>query len=105
MGTAIVKWKDEYKEDFINLSIEWLEKYLKDIADINIDAYIIADIGVLSLVKKISPKKEIHISTQASIVSAEGANMYASLGAKRVVLSRELTFDEIADIRKNTPPD
>ncbi len=82
-----------------------LEKYLKDIADIDIDAYIIADLGVLSLVKKISPTKEIHISTQASIVSAEGANMYASLGAKRVVLSRELTFDEIRKIRRDTNPD
>ena len=82
-----------------------LEKYLKDIADIDIDAYIIADLGVLSLVKKISPKREIHISTQASIVSAEGANMYASLGAKRVVLSRELTFDEIRKIRRDTNPD
>ncbi len=82
-----------------------LEKYLKDIADIDIDAYIIADMGVLSLVKKISPKKEIHISTQASIVSAESANMYASLGAKRVVLSRELTFDEIRKIRRDTNPD
>ena len=82
-----------------------LEKYLKDIADIDIDAYIIADLGVLSLVKKISPDREIHISTQASIVSAEGANMYGALGAKRVVLSRELTFDEIRKIRRDTNPD
>lgn len=82
-----------------------LEKYLKDIADIDIDAYIIADLGVLSLVKKISPKKEIHISTQAGVVSAEGANMYGTLGAKRVVLSRELTFDEIRSIRRDVSPD
>ncbi len=82
-----------------------LEKYLKDIADIDIDAYIIADLGVLSLVKKISPNREIHISTQASIVSAEGANMYGALGAKRVVLSRELTFDEIRKIRRDVNPD
>lgn len=82
-----------------------LEKYLKDIADIPLDAYIIADLGVLSLVKKISPDKEIHISTQASVVSAAGANMYGALGAKRVVLSRELSFDEIRNIRKDTDPD
>ena len=82
-----------------------LEKYLNDIAPIPFDAYIIADLGVLSLVKEISPDREIHISTQASVVSARGAKMYYDLGAKRVVLSRELTFDEIADIRKNTPPE
>lgn len=82
-----------------------LEKYLNDIAHIPFDAYIIADLGVLSLVKEISPDREIHISTQASVVSARGAKMYYDLGAKRVVLSRELTFDEIADIRKNTPPE
>ena len=82
-----------------------LEKYLKDIADIPLDAYIIADLGVLSLVKKTSPKREIHISTQASVVSAAGANMYGALGAKRVVLSRELSFDEIRKIRKETDPD
>lgn len=82
-----------------------LEKYLNDIKDIPLDAYIIADLGVLSLVKEIVPDMEIHISTQASIVSAASANMYYKLGAKRVVLSRELSFSEIADIRKNTPPE
>ena len=82
-----------------------LEKYLNDIKDIPFDAYIIADMGVLSLVKEISPEREIHISTQASVVSARSANMYYRLGAKRVVLSRELTFEEIRNIRENTPPD
>jgi len=82
-----------------------LEKYLKDIADIPLDAYIIADLGVMSLVKRISPNRDIHISTQASVVSAEGANMYGALGAKRIVLSRELSFDEIRAIRRDTDPD
>lgn len=82
-----------------------LRKFITDIRNIPLDAYIIADLGVLSLVKEISPEKEIHISTQASIVSAESAKMYHSLGASRVVLSRELSFKEIADIRKNTPPE
>lgn len=82
-----------------------LKEYLKEISDIPFDAYIIADLGVLSLVREISPEREIHISTQASVVSARCAEMYHRLGAKRVVLSRELTFAEIADIRKNTPPE
>ena len=82
-----------------------LQKYLKEISHIPFDAYIIADLGVLSAVREISPEREIHISTQASVVSAKGAEMYYKLDAKRVVLSRELTFEEIADIRKNTPPE
>ncbi len=82
-----------------------LENYLKDISDIPLDAYIVADLGVLATVKRISPQKEIHISTQASVVSAQGVNMYGQLGAKRVVLSRELTFDEIRKIRKESNPD
>lgn len=82
-----------------------LEKYLSDIKNIPFDAFIIADMGVLSLVKELLPEMEIHISTQASVLSARSANMYYQLGAKRVVLSRELTFDEIKNIRENTPKD
>ena len=82
-----------------------LEKYLNDIKGIDFDAYIIADMGVLSMVREISPEREIHISTQASVVSARSANMYYKLGAKRIVLSRELSFEEIKSIRENTPED
>lgn len=80
-----------------------LKKYLNELDSIPFDAYIVADLGVMSVVKEISPQREIHISTQASVVSAASANMYYKLGAKRVVLSRELTFDEIAAIRRDTP--
>lgn len=82
-----------------------LESYLHELDGIDFDAYIAADLGVISKIKEISPQREIHVSTQASVVSAASANMYHSLGAKRVVLSRELTFDEIAAIRRDTPPE
>lgn len=82
-----------------------LENYLHELDGIPFDAYIVADLGVMSKVKEISPHREIHISTQASVVSAASANMYFMLGAKRVVLSRELTFDEISAIRRDTPPE
>lgn len=82
-----------------------LESYLYELDGIDFDAYIAADLGVISKIKEISPQREIHVSTQASVVSAASANMYHSLGAKRVVLSRELTFDEIAAIRRDTPPE
>ena len=86
-----------------SLEYERLKKYLKRYDEIGVDALIVADLGVLQLVKEITPNMEIHISTQASIVSSHTANAYHKLGAKRVVLARELSLDEIKEIRKNTP--
>ncbi len=76
-----------------------LREYLSSLADAGIDAMIVADLGVVALIKEILPDMEIHISTQASIVSGAAARAYASLGAKRLVLARELTLEEIKQIR------
>ena len=80
-----------------------LEKYLCDLKDIPIDALIIADIGVFMLASKILPNTDIHISTQANSVSSADCRAWYELGAKRVVLARELTLEEIREIRKNVP--
>ena len=82
-----------------------LRKYLTDLSHINIDAMIIADVGVLMLVKELLPDMEIHISTQANATSAAACLAWYSLGAKRVVLARELTLDEIKAIRIAIPED
>ncbi|MBE6530681.1 MAG: U32 family peptidase [Ruminococcaceae bacterium] len=82
-----------------------LRSYLKNIVAAGMDAFIVADLGVLSTIKEIIPDAEIHISTQASIVSPEAARAYASLGAKRLVLARELSLDEIKAIRDGLPPE
>ena len=82
-----------------------LRKYLTDLSHINIDAMIIADVGVLMLVKELIPNMEIHISTQANATSAAACLAWYSLGAKRVVLARELTLDEIKAIRMAIPDD
>ena len=82
-----------------------LRKFLSDIKGAGIDAVIVADMGVLATVKEILPNMEIHISTQTSIVSPESARAYAAMGAKRLVLARELTLDEIRAIRKGIPDD
>lgn len=84
---------------------ELLRKYLLDLSHIAIDAMIIADVGVLMLVKELLPKMEIHISTQANATSAAACKAWYALGAKRVVLARELTLDEIKAIRANIPDD
>lgn len=80
-----------------------LEEYFTALKNINIDALIIADIGVLMLAKRMLPDTELHISTQANTVSAATCKVWYELGAKRVVLSRELTLEEIKAIRMNIP--
>ena len=84
---------------------ERLKKYLLAYDKMGVDALIISDIGVISLAKEIIPNMEIHISTQASIVSAQTATAFYNMGAKRVVLARELSLEEIKEIRRNTPKD
>ena len=84
---------------------ELLRGYLLDLSHIAIDAMIIADVGVLMLVKGLLPDMEIHISTQANATSAAACKAWYALGAKRVVLARELTLDEIKAIRANIPDD
>ena len=82
-----------------------LEKYFSDIKDVGLDALIIADIGVMSVAKRILPNIEIHISTQANTVSSAACEEWHRLGAKRIVLARELTLEEIKMIRKNISPE
>jgi len=80
-----------------------LRAFLTAVKGAGLDAMIVADLGVLSLIKEVIPDMEIHISTQAGIVSAEVARAFVALGAKRLVLARELTLDEIAHIRAALP--
>ena len=82
-----------------------LREYLSSLANIHLDAMIIADVGVLSLVKEMFPNMEIHISTQANTTSAAACLAWYNMGAKRVVLARELTLEEIKAIRAGVPDD
>ena len=86
-----------------NSEIDALDEYARQLYDTGVDAAIISDLGTLSAVKKAAPNLEIHISTQANIQNYETANMFYSLGAKRVVLGREMRLDEIAELRARTP--
>ncbi len=78
---------------------EALEKFLKEISECGLDALIVADPGVLSLAKKILPHTALHISTQAGAVSHADCDFWQSLGASRVVLARELSLEDIRQIR------
>ncbi len=86
-----------------NNEMPLLEGFIKDATAASVDAMIANDIGVFSLIKKFSPDMEIHISTQAGIVNYVTANEFYNMGAKRVVLARELSLEEIAEIRAMTP--
>lgn len=86
-----------------NEEIAGFEGFIKEAASCGIDAAIVNDIGVFSIIKKHVPDLEIHISTQAGIVNYVTANTFYNMGAKRVVLARELTIDDIAEIRAKTP--
>ena len=79
--------------------------YLREMAETGIDAVIVADLGLLALIRKTLPDLEIHMSTQMGIVNYETANALYDLGVKRVVLARELSLEEIAEIRAKTPAD
>lgn len=82
-----------------------LPEYLAHLDALGVDALIIADLGVFRMAQKFAPHCEKHISTQAGIVNAETAKAWYDLGAKRVVLAREMTLREIALLRAGTPDD
>ena len=86
-----------------NGEVARLPAYLERLDSYGVDALIVADVGVLSLAKQYAPRAEKHISTQASIVNYQSANAWHELGADRVILARELTLEEIAEIRAKTP--
>ena len=88
-----------------NNEIPSFEQFVKEAVEANVDALIVADIGLLMLIKKYAPDMEIHISTQTGIVNYVTARELYNMGAKRVVLARELSLDEIAEIRAKTSPD
>lgn len=88
-----------------NNELPFFEKFVKEAVEAEVDALIVADIGLLMLIKKYAPDMEIHISTQTGIVNYATARELYNLGAKRIVLARELSFDEIAEIRAKTNPD
>ena len=82
-----------------------LAAYLRRLGELAPDALIVADLGVFSLCRELIPEMELHVSTQANSVSAADVRAWGRLGAKRVVLSRELTLEEIRAIRAAVSPE
>jgi len=86
-----------------NRHIAPIKEYITNLATAGIDAVIVSDIGIFSLVKALAPNIPIHISTQANVTSYQAVQAWQNLGAKRIILARELTATEISDIRQQCP--
>ena len=86
-----------------NEEIANLPSYLEQLDAAGVDALIVADLGAFTLAGKYAPRCERHISTQQSIANYECATAWYDLGAKRVVLARELSLSEISCIREKCP--
>ncbi len=80
-----------------------LEEYIAFLASAGVDAVIVSDIGVIETVKRIAPGTAIHLSTQASAVSAQAVRAWSTLGVSRVVLARELSLEDIREIHAAVP--
>ena len=88
-----------------NEELARLPAHLELLDDCGVDALIIADLGAFRMAERYAPRCERHMSTQVSISNYTSASAWYDLGAKRVVLARELSLNEIAAIRANTPKD
>jgi U32 family peptidase len=86
-----------------NSDIGAMPEYIKGLADMGVDAVIVSDLGIFSIVKDVAPDLEVHISTQANNTNYKTAEFWYKLGAKRIVLARELSMSEVKEIREKIP--
>ncbi len=84
-----------------NADVKILADYLKFLDAAGVDAILISDLGVFTLAKDVTKNLELHVSTQANVTNYRTANFFHEFGASRIVLARELTFDEICEIKSN----
>ena len=80
-----------------------LEEYILYLQSIKVDALIVSDLGIISLIRQVAPEMEIHVSTQANVLNSYAIKFLANLGIKRIILARELSVEEIKKIKANIP--
>ncbi len=85
--------------------LEELPAYARALEKAGVDAVIVSDLGVLSIIKQYAPSVALHISTQASVSNAEAAKVLYGLGARRIVCAREMSLEEIAQLKRSIPED
>ncbi|MFA7535464.1 MAG: U32 family peptidase [Desulfuromonadales bacterium] len=77
-------------------------EYLEALRPLDLDAYIVSDPGAVALVRRLDPQREIHLSTQANTTNPEAVRFWLAAGVRRINLARELTLQEMAQIRQET---
>ena len=87
-----------------NREADVLPEFLQNAAAAGVDAMIVTDLGAMALIRRLLPQMELHVSVQAGVTNYLTARAFYELGAKRVVLARELSLKEIAEIAEKTPP-
>lgn len=88
-----------------NEDLDAFKLFLTEIGNLDIDAFIVSDMGVIALLKEIIPDAELHLSTQANTTNKLTAKFFENLGIKRIVLARELSLNEIREIREYLRPE
>lgn len=83
-----------------NEDLVGLEEYLKFLESIGVDAIIVADMGIFGLAKRVAPKLELHVSTQASTTNYLTVQMWKDLGASRVVAAREVSLEDLKEMKE-----
>ncbi len=86
-----------------NRDIEALPDYAQALEALGADAVIVSDLGAIATIRKACPHLPVHVSTQANCLNFAAARAYADMGATRVVLAREMSLEEIAELRAKTP--
>lgn len=86
-----------------NEDLVGLDDYIKQLIDIGIDALIVSDPGIYSIIREIDENIEVHWSTQASVTNYKTVKFWENMGVDRVVLARELSLEEIKKIKTNVP--
>ena len=85
--------------------IDALPAYVNTLYDCGADALIVSDLGVLTTAHRACPQMELHVSTQASCMNHAAARAWYALGARRIVLAREMTVEQIRTLKRNIPDD
>lgn len=88
-----------------NQDLVGLPEYIKQLDELGVNAVIVSDPGIFNIVRSTAPDMEIHISTQANNTNYMSAKFWYDLGAKRIVVARELSFGEIREMAAMTPKD
>lgn len=87
-----------------NDDLEGLDKYLEELYELGVDAIIVSDAGIIATARDVVPNLEIHLSTQANNVNYKSAEFWHKNGVKRIVLARELSLEEIKELRNKLSP-